>query len=236
MATTVAARAHSTPPQLDVMTLREERWHDHLVPALRVTVVTLVVTGLLYPLFMTGISQALFHDRAEGSFVTDSAGKTIGSELMAQAFANAAYFEPRPSAAGEKGYDPLASGGSNYGATSKKLQDRAAADLDRLKKENPDAPGPVPVELVTTSASGLDPHLSPAAVLWQAPRVARARGVSLDRVQAIIDEYTEGRQLGILGEPRVNVLQLNLAMDRRFGAPGTPSQTAPLGTGSGSLK
>ncbi len=236
MATTLAARAHSTPLALEPTPLHKERWYDHLMPAVRATLVTLVLTGLLYPLVMTGISQALFHDRAEGSFVADAAGKTVGSELMAQAFLGAAYFQPRPSAAGEKGYDPLASGGSNYGATSKKLQDRAAADLDRLKKDNPDAPGLVPVELLTASGSGLDPHLSPAAVVWQAPRVARARGVSLDRVQAIVEEYTEGRQLGILGEARVNVLQLNLAMDRRFGAPGTPSQTAPQGTGSGALK
>jgi len=227
MATNVAARAHSTPPPREVPPLREERWHDHLVPALRTTAVTLVLTGLLYPLVMTGISQALFHEAAEGSFVADAGGKVVGSALMAQGFSGAAYFQPRPSAAGEKGYDPLASGGSNFGATSKKLQDRAVADLDRLKKENPDAPGAVPVELLTASASGLDPHLSPAAALWQAPRVSRARGVSIDRIQAIVEEYTEGRQLGILGQPRVNALELNLAMDRRFGVPGTSTQAVP---------
>jgi K+-transporting ATPase ATPase C chain len=198
------------------------------MPAVRATIVTLVLTGLVYPLLMTGISQALFHRKAEGSFVTDGAGKVVGSELMAQGFSTPGYFQPRPSAAGDKGYDPLNSGGSNYGTTSKKLQERAAADVERLKKENPDAPGPVPAELVTASGSGLDPHLSPEATLWQAPRVARARGVALDRVRALVGEYTEGRDLGVLGEPRVNVLQLNLALDRRFGA--APS---PAGPGSG---
>jgi K+-transporting ATPase ATPase C chain len=176
---------------------------------------------------MTGIAQGLFRSKAEGSFVTDGAGKVIGSELLAQGFSSPGYFQPRPSAAGEKGYDPLASAGSNLGGTSRKLQDRAAADLAKLVKENPDATGPVPVELVTASGSGLDPHLSPAAAAWQAPRVARARGVALERVRALVDEYTEGRTLGVLGEPRVNVLDLNLALDRRFGAPGRA--TDPVG-------
>jgi K+-transporting ATPase ATPase C chain len=191
---------------------------DHVMPAIRVTVVTLVLTGLAYPLVMTGLAQTLFHRKAEGSFVTDAAGKVVGSELIAQPFSNAGYFQPRPSAAGEKGYDPLSSGGTNLGPTSKKLQDQATAALEKLQKENPDAPGLAPVELVTSSGSGLDPHLSPGAALWQTPRVAKARGVSAERVRALVDEYTEGRDLGILGEPRVNVLQLNLALDRRFGA------------------
>ncbi|HEX7622946.1 MAG TPA: potassium-transporting ATPase subunit KdpC [Anaeromyxobacteraceae bacterium] len=189
------------------------------MPALRATLVTLVLTGLAYPLLMTGLAQALFHGRAEGSFVTDGAGKVVGSELMAQGFSMPGYFQPRPSAAGEKGYDPLASGGSNLGPTSKKLHDQAAAALTKLQQENPEAKGAAPVELLTASGSGLDPHLSPGATLWQAPRVARARGVSLDRVVALVEEYREGRELGILGEPRVNVLQLNLALDRRLGAP-----------------
>jgi K+-transporting ATPase ATPase C chain len=204
----------------------EESMLDHLVQAVRATVVTLVLTGLLYPLVMTGLAQALFHRKAEGSFVADAKGKIVGSELMAQGFSGASYFQPRPSAAGEKGYDPLNSGGSNLGPTSKKLRDQAAAALEKLQKENPDAPGPAPVELVTASASGLDPHLSPRAVAWQAPRVARARGISVDRVLALVDEYTEGRDLGLLGEPRVNVLQLNLAVDRRFGAPEAAVQAA----------
>ena len=196
---------------------REERWLDHLAPALRVTAVTLVLTGLVYPLVMTGIAQGLFHRRAEGSFVTDGAGRVVGSELLAQGFSNPAYFQPRPSAAGA-GYDPLASGGSNLGPTSRKLRDRAAADLERLQKENPGA-GPVPVELVTASGSGLDPHLSPAAALWQVPRVARARGVAPVRLRALVEEISESRDLGVLGEPRVNVLLLNLALDQRVGAP-----------------
>ncbi|HTN52333.1 MAG TPA: potassium-transporting ATPase subunit KdpC [Anaeromyxobacter sp.] len=191
----------------------------HVLPALRATVVTLVLTGLAYPLVMTGVARTLFPRRAEGSFVTDEAGKVVGSVLIAQGFSNPAYFQPRPSAAGDKGYDPLASGGSNLGPTSKKLRDGAAATLERLQKENPDAAGPVPVELVTASASGLDPHLSPEAALWQVPRVAKARQVAPERVRALVEENVEGRDLGLLGERRVNVLLLDLALDRRLGAP-----------------
>jgi K+-transporting ATPase ATPase C chain len=196
---------------------------QHLMPAVRATVVTLVLTGLVYPLVVTGVARVLFPHRAGGSLAVDDKGTVIGSELLAQGFQSPAYFQPRPSAAGDKGWDPLASGGSNLGPTSKKLRDRAAADVERLRRENRDAPGPVPVELVTTSGSGLDPHLSPAAALWQVPRVAKARQVSPERVRAVIEETAEGRDLGFLGEPRVNVLLLNLALDRRLGAPGTPS-------------
>ncbi len=207
-----------------------ERWmRDAVGPALRATVVTLVLTGLLYPLVMTGVAQGLFHRAAEGSFVAGEAGRIVGSELLAQGFSTPAYFQPRPSAAGDKGYDPLASGGSNLGPTSKKLREQAAATLDRLRKENPDAAAPVPVELVTASGSGLDPHLSPAAARWQVPRVARARQVSPDRVRAVVEEYVEGRDLGFLGEPRVNVLQLNLALDRRLGAPAPANPAAAPG-------
>jgi K+-transporting ATPase ATPase C chain len=202
---------------------------DELGPAVRATVVTLVLTGLLYPLVMTGIAQVLFHRRAEGSLATDGAGKVIGSELLAQQFSTPGYFHPRPSAAGEKGFDPLASGGSNLGPTSKKLQDGASAALEALRKENPEASGPPPVELVTASGSGLDPHLSPGAALWQATRVARDRAVAVDRVRALVDEFTEGRDLGLLGEPRVNVLELNLALDRRFPAPGRPPSPGSAG-------
>ena len=220
--------AHATPapPAAEVNAPREEPLLGHVMPAIRVTVVTLVLTGLLYPLAMTAIAQGLFHRRAEGSFVTDDSGKLVGSELLAQGFSMPGYFQPRPSAAGERGYDPLASGGSNLGPTSRKLRDQAAAALEKLQQENPDAPGRAPVELVTASGSGLDPHLSPQASIWQVPRVARARGVSADRVRALVDEYTEGRALGLLGEPRVNVLSLNLALDRRFGAPGGSAQAA----------
>ncbi len=227
MTRNLAHALQPTPPE--VKPVREERLLDQLVPALRATAVTLVLTGLLYPLVMTGVAQGLFHRRASGSLVTDDAGKVVGSELLAQSFSTAGYFHPRPSAAGDKGYDPLSSGGSNLGPTSKKLRDQASAALDSLGKENPEATDPAPVELVTSSGSGLDPHLSPKAAAWQAPRVARARSVSLDRVLALVEEYTEGRDLGILGEPRVNVLALNLALDRRFGAlgPTPPAAGAP---------
>jgi K+-transporting ATPase ATPase C chain len=197
-----------------------------IVVALRVTVVTLVVTGLVYPFVMTGIAQVLFPWRANGSLVSGDKGQVIGSALIAQGFANPAYFQPRPSAAGEKGYDAAASSGSNLGTTSKKLQDRVKQDLDRLKKENPEAPGLVPSELVTASSSGLDPDLSPEAMLWQVPRVAKARNVSADRVKAVIDSNIEGRTFGVLGEPRVNVLLVNLALDRQFGK-ATPLPPAP---------
>lgn len=187
--------------------------------ALRTTIVTIVLTGLVYPFAMTGLAQILFPWRANGSLVTDEKGQVVGSELIAQGFANPAYLQPRPSAAGEKGYDPTSSGGSNLGTTSKKLQDRVAGDVKRLKEDNPDANGPVPVELVTASGSGLDPHVSPQGALWQVPRIAKARGISLERVKALIDENVEGRTFGVLGEPRVNVLLVNLALDRQFGRP-----------------
>ncbi|HEX2932783.1 MAG TPA: potassium-transporting ATPase subunit KdpC [Candidatus Binatia bacterium] len=185
--------------------------------AIRTTIVTIVLTGLIYPYVMTGLAQVMFPWRANGSLVTDEQGQVVGSELIAQGFVNPAYFQPRPSAAGEKGYDATSSSGSNLGPTSKKLQDRINDDLKRLKAENPEAIGPVPAELMTASASGLDPHLSPEAMLWQAPRVAKARNVALDRVRAVVDANIEGRTFGILGEPRVNVLLVNLALDRQFG-------------------
>lgn len=187
--------------------------------ALRTTVVTLILTGIIYPYAITGLAQILFPSRANGSLVTDKDGKVIGSELIAQPFMNPAYFQPRPSAAGEKGYDATSSGGSNLGTTSKKLQDRVAEDLKRLKEQNPDAPGTIPIELVTASGSGLDPHLSPETALWQTPRIARARKISLEQVQSVVDSAVEGRTLGFLGEARVNVLLVNLALDRQFGRP-----------------
>jgi K+-transporting ATPase ATPase C chain len=190
-----------------------------LVTAIRTTIVTLVVTGLLYPFAMTGLAQALLPWRANGSLVTDEKGQVIGSELIAQGFANPAYLQPRPSAAGEKGYDAASSSGSNLGSTSKKLQDRIKKDLKRLKDENPDASGPVPGDLVTASGSGLDPHVSVQGALWQVTRIAKARGVSADRVKAVVGSNVEGRTFGILGEPRVNVLLVNLALDRQFGRP-----------------
>jgi K+-transporting ATPase ATPase C chain len=195
-----------------------------VIIALRVTAVTLVVTGLIYPLVMTGLSKALFRDRANGSIIADDKGQVVGSELLAQNFERAGYFQPRPSAAGDKGFDATSSGGSNLGPTSKKLRDRVTEAVAKIKKENPEAPGEVPAELVTASGSGLDPHLSPEAALWQAPRMAKARSVAEERVKAVIERNVEGRDLGVLGEPRVNVLLVNLALDRLLGRPRLVSQ------------
>ena len=190
-----------------------------LVVALRVTAVSLVLTGLAYPLAVTGLSQLLFPSRATGSLVTDEKGLVVGSELIAQGFASPGYFQPRGSAAGASGYDATASSGTNLGPTSRKLKDSATAAAARARAENPEASPEVPSELVTSSASGLDPHLSPEAALWQVPRVAMSRQVAAERVRAVVEADVEGRDLGILGEPRVNVLRLNLALDRQFGRP-----------------
>ena len=186
--------------------------------ALRATAVTLLLTGILYPLVMTGLGQLLFPSAAKGSLLRDPSGRLVGSALIGQSFTKPWYFQGRPSAAGN-GYDPLASGGSNLGPSSAKLRERVQADTARLARENPQAPGPVPVELVTASGSGLDPHISPHAAYWQLPRVARARGVAPERVKQVVDDHSEGRDLGLLGEPHVNVMLLNLALDRQFGAP-----------------
>lgn len=193
-----------------------------LLIALRACLVTLVLTGALYPLAVTGLAQLLFSHEANGSLVTGERGQVAGSALIGQGFTQPGYFQPRPSAAGN-GYDAAASSGSNLGPASLKLRDRAVSEAERLRQENPEAPGPVPAELVAASASGLDPHLSPEAARWQALRVARARGVAAERVLAVIEAHLEGRTLGVLGEPRVNVLVLNLALDRQFG------RSEPLG-------
>jgi K+-transporting ATPase ATPase C chain len=199
---------------------------SQIVIALRATLATLVLTGILYPLAMTGIAQAIFPARADGSLVRDGKGAVVGSELIGQAFTWPAYLQPRPSAAGPNGYDATASSGSNLGPTSKKLRDRVQGDIDRLRKDNPDAPLPIPADLVTASASGLDPDVTPEGALWQAPRIAKARGVAPDRVRRVIESRLEGRDLGVLGEPRVNVLAVNLALDEQFGKPAAPAPTA----------
>jgi K+-transporting ATPase ATPase C chain len=188
-----------------------------LLIALRTTIVTLVLTGVLYPLVVTGIGQLFFSSTANGSLVADEQGRVVGSELIAQPFTQPEYFQPRPSAAGDKGFDATSSSGSNLGPTSQKLRDRMAADVERLRRENPAATGSMPAELLSASGSGLDPHLSPKAALWQVPRIAAARGISANRVRKLIVTENEPRTLGVLGEPRVNVLILNLALDRQFG-------------------
>jgi potassium-transporting ATPase KdpC subunit len=187
--------------------------------ACRAAVFTLILTGVAYPLLVTGLAQLLFPAKANGSLIRDERGQVVGSELIGQRFSHPAYFQARPSAAGEKTYDATASGGSNYGVTSQKLRDRVISEVESLKKDNPDAAPRIPAEVLTASASGLDPHLSPAGALWQVPRVAKARGVAPERLEAVLRMYLEGRDLGILGEPRVNVLLLNLALDRQFGKP-----------------
>jgi potassium-transporting ATPase KdpC subunit len=187
--------------------------------ALRATLFTLLLTGLAYPFLVTGLAQILFPGRANGSLVFDERGQVVGSALIGQGFSSAAYFQSRPSAAGDKGWDATASGGSNLGPTSQKLHDRVADSVKQLQKDNPSASGLVPPDLVFTSASGLDPEIAPEAALWQVPRVAQSRGLSASRVQQVVQAGIEGRDLGFLGEPRVNVLLLNLAIDRQFGKP-----------------
>ena len=178
------------------------------------TVVTTILLGVIYPLAVTGLAQVLFRDKANGQLIERN-GRIVGSRIIGQAFSSPGYFHGRPSAAGS-GYDAANSAGTNLGPTNKKLIDAVTANVDAAKKENPGAP--VPVDLVTTSASGLDPHISPAAALFQVSRVARERKLSEDDVRRIVDEHTEGRQWGFLGEPRVNVLLLNLALDERWPA------------------
>lgn len=183
----------------------------HLVTSLLYTAVTVVALGLLYPLAVWGLAALLFPHQAAGSLI-EAGGTVVGSELVGQNFSKPRYFHGRPSAAG-KGYDPTATGGTNLGPTSKKLIDATRRTIAALEKENPDAGGPPPMDLVTASASGIDPDISPAGAYYQAARVAKARGLALGTVRAQIAAHVTPRQLGILGEPRVNVLALNRALD-----------------------
>jgi K+-transporting ATPase ATPase C chain len=174
------------------------------------TIVTTVLLGLGYPLFVTGVAAMIFPHKAAGSLIKLKDGTVVGSELIAQSFTSDKYFHPRPSAAGN-GYDATASGGSNLAQSNKTLVTRIQGDIDKLAAQNPGKP--VPIDLVTTSGSGLDPDITPDAAFFQSPRVAKARGIPEDRIRQLIEQHITGRQLGVLGEPRVNVLDLNLAMD-----------------------
>jgi K+-transporting ATPase ATPase C chain len=177
------------------------------------TIVSIVLLGLLYPLAMTALAQALFPRQANGSLV-EADGRIVGSRIIGQLWSKPQYFWGRPSAAG-KGYDPTSTGGTNYGPTSKKLIASTKATIAALEKANPDASGPPPIDLVTSSASGIDPDISPEAAYWQAPRVAKARRESVATIDALIAAHVRGRTFGFLGEPRVNVLELNLALESK---------------------
>ncbi len=182
----------------------------HIYPAVALTIVLTVIVGIIYPFVMTGLSDVLFKEKARGSLI-EREGKVIGSRLIGQPFKGGGYFHTRPSAAGS-GYDATASGGTNLGPTSKQLFEEQVKGRARdLRAENPNTR--IPVDLITSSGSGLDPHISPAAADFQIPRVARERRMSEDKMKQLVQEHTEGRQFGVLGEPRVNVLELNLALD-----------------------
>jgi K+-transporting ATPase ATPase C chain len=187
---------------------------SELRPAILITVVFTIVTGLLYPLAVTGITQAIFPSQASGSLIVMN-GRVVGSELIGQSFSKPEYFHGRPSAAGNNGYDATASGGSNLGPTNPALEKRLSEAAAQFRKENPDYKGLIPADAITTSGSGLDPHISPANAMAQVPRVAAARLLKPEQLALLVAQFTGARQLGILGEPRVNVLKLNLELDRQ---------------------
>ena len=182
----------------------------NLMIAVLMTVATAILLGIVYPLVVAGIARLMFPDKANGQLIQRD-GKTVGSRIIGQAFTGPGYFHSRPSVAGTNGYDAANSAGSNLGPTNKTLIDRVKRSADSVQPENPGSP--VPVDLVTTSASGLDPHITPAAADFQLPRVARERGMSEEQLRRLVAKHTEGRQLQFLGEPRVNVLELNLELD-----------------------
>jgi potassium-transporting ATPase KdpC subunit len=184
----------------------------NLIISVLMTLATTLLLGIVYPLVVTGLAQVLFPRKANGQLI-QKAGKTVGSSIIGQGFSGPSYFHPRPSAAGN-GYDAANSAGTNLGPTNQKLIDRVHQDVARLQAENPNQA--VPIDLVTTSASGFDPHITPAAADYQLPRVAKERGTTVDQLRALLAKHTQGRQLGVLGEPRVNVLELNLELDERF--------------------
>jgi K+-transporting ATPase ATPase C chain len=188
---------------------------EQILPGLRIKIFLTLLLGVVYPLAMTGISQVVFPKQANGSLVKKG-DQVVGSEIIAQGFVKPEYFHPRPSGAGANGFDGTSSGGSQFGATNQKLIDRVKASIDQFRKENPDYQGPIPADLVTMSASGLDPHISPDSAKAQIARVAKARAVGPDQVESLVAQFTEGPDLGFLGEPRVNVLKLNLALDGRL--------------------
>jgi K+-transporting ATPase ATPase C chain len=190
----------------------------NLITAVLMTIVTTILLGVIYPLAVTGIAQLAFPDKANGQLIKRN-GVIVGSRIIGQAFSGPAYFHSRPSAAGAAGYDGGSSSASNLGPTSQTLVDRVKAEIEKLQAENPGKP--VPIDLVTTSASGLDPHVSPAAAEFQIPRVARERNMSEAEVRQFVSAHTEGRTFGFLGEPRVNVLELNLDLDERKRVPAT---------------
>ena len=189
----------------------------NLITAVLMTIATTILLGVIYPLVVTALAQVLFHDKANGQLIVQN-GKVVGSRIIGQPFTTDPYFHSRPSAAGN-GYDAANSSASNLGPTNHTLIDRVNASVAQLKTENPAQP--IPIDLVTTSGSGLDPHITPATANFQIPRVAKARGISEAQLQTLIARHTEGRQLGFLGEARVNVLALNLDLDAQF-----PGRTA----------
>jgi K+-transporting ATPase ATPase C chain len=183
-----------------------------LRPAILITFILTIITGILYPLAVTGIAQTIFHKQANGSLI-ERDGKVIGSEIIGQNFTKPEYFHPRPS---QNSYDAANSGGSNLGPTNPDLAKRLKKDADQFRKDNPDYAGPIPADAITTSGSGLDPEISPANATAQAARVAKARGASTDAVENLVPINTKQRDLGVLGEPRVNVLKLNMALDQAY--------------------